>query len=188
MANIAANYLICGKQAERLGTDHASIVPYGCLRTKDGMMAIAAGNDRQFLGLVKCLGLHERARDVRFGSNAARVEDQEVLIKQLEGVTTEQIAGSDKFAFAPVNNMKQVMSDPQVLHTDMILEMDHPSAEKIKLPGVPVKFTGGKTQNHSPPPILSQHTEIILRDILRQSNGEIQSLSSYRVVGETNQS
>ncbi len=73
MVNIASNYLVCGQEASRLGTDHASIVPYGCYKAKDGMLVIGAEYDRQFQGLVKCLGVEDIALDPRFRTNEARV-------------------------------------------------------------------------------------------------------------------
>jgi succinate--hydroxymethylglutarate CoA-transferase len=169
MANIASNYLNCGQEAERLGTDHASIVPYGCLKVKDGMIAIGAGNDRQFLGLLRCLGIPHLASDDRFKTNAMRVNNREELRGLLENVlgsktknewiaAFETVEESDRFAFAPVNNMEQVFSDPQVLHRKMVLEMDHPTAGKIKLPGVPIKFPELESRLHYAPPTLGQHT------------------------------
>lgn len=193
MANIAANYLVCGKEAERLGTDHASIVPYGCIRTKDGMIALAAGNDAQFCGLLKCLGLAHLQSDPRFVTNAARVANREALIEVIEAVSKTQkssdwisafdaIQGKDKFAFAPVNNMQQVFNDPQVLHRNMVLEMSHGSAGPIKLPGVPVKFPGNDKTNHNPPPILGEHTDDVLRNILQISEDDFAKLQSQGVV------
>lgn len=193
MANIAANYLVCGQEAKRLGTDHASIVPYGCVKTKDGMMALAAGNDTQFQGLLKCLNLSHLTSDPRFETNAARVANREILISELEAVLKTRnssdwisvfdvIQGKDKFAFAPVNNMEQVFSDPQVIHRNMILEMDHPSAGQIKLAGVPVKFPGIDKDRHDPPPMLGEHTEEVLRDVLRMSSRHIAQLQKREVV------
>jgi succinate--hydroxymethylglutarate CoA-transferase len=45
--NIASNYLIAGKEAQRHGTAHPSIVPYQVFACKDGYIMIGAGNDKQ---------------------------------------------------------------------------------------------------------------------------------------------
>lgn len=194
MVNIASNYLIAGQDSQRLGTGHASIVPYGCVRTRDGMMALAAGNDKQFEGLCECLGLRHLSSDDRFKSNSARVKNRDHLIASLESVTTRKsasewidifnrIEGSDKFAFAPVNNMKQVFQDPQVLHRNMVLEVDHLTAGRIKLPGVPFKFPDfPANEGHTAPPVLGQHSREVLESVLGYSENEIQKLINDKVV------
>lgn len=177
MANIAANYLIAGQEAERLGTDHASIVPYGCLKAQNGMIAIGAGNDKQFYGLAKCLGIPEIAGDVRFSTNASRVKNRIDLITRLEDrlrdrtkeewmTLFDQVPETERFAFAPVNTMRQVFEDPQVLHRRMVVEVSHRTAGHIKVPGPAVKFPGFEMNPLTPPPVLGEHTDEVLERFL----------------------
>ena len=198
MSNIASNWLIGGQESKRLGTDHASIVPYGCVKTKDGMIGLAAGNDTQFRGLCKFLGLTHLGTDPKFGTNANRVQNRDELISALEKVLTtkpttewirlfDQIADRDKFAYAPVNSMEQVFTDPQVLHRNMIVEVDHATAGKIKLPGVPVKFpdlTGAAGEIRYPPPVIGQHSRAVLQEVLGMSDEAIGKLIDDGVVYE----
>jgi succinate--hydroxymethylglutarate CoA-transferase len=158
------------------------------------MLALAAGNDKQFEGLCKCLNLAELSSDSRFRTNAARVNNREALISALEEVTMtktasewiavfDNISGGDKFAYAPVNNMKQVFEDPQVLHRKMVLEVDHPTAGRIKLPGVPVKFPEfNDDSGHMAPPLLGQHTAEVLESVLKLSPAQIKQLVDDKVV------
>jgi succinate--hydroxymethylglutarate CoA-transferase len=194
MSNVASNWLIANQESQRLGTEHPSIVPYGTYRTMDGRIAIAAGNDRQFQALCRCLGIPEIAEDVRFKTNSDRVINKHACIEALENVFKtrpscewisqfDKLTGEKKFAFAPVNNMEQVFSDPQVIHRDMILECEHATAGRIRLPGVPIKFSQTEsTQVRYSPPVLGQHTREILTTLLGMSDSDVDELVENRIV------
>ena len=191
MSNVASNWLIGNQESQRLGTDHPSIVPYGTVKTKDGRIAIAAGNDAQFRGLCKCLGI-DYTEDFR--TNADRVKNRVRCIESIERITRTRNTADwieifekvqeGKFAFAPVNNMQQVFSDPQVLYRKMIVECEHKTAGKIRLPGLPVKFPL-RDQNQSvrlPPPVLGEHTIPVLQEVLGLDSKTIKSLIDDNVV------
>jgi succinate--hydroxymethylglutarate CoA-transferase len=194
MANLASNWLIGGQEAKRLGTDHASIVPYGCVKTRNGVMALAAGNDSQFDGLCRVLGIPEISLDERFRTNANRVANRDVLIHKIEKITSTRSTSEwmkffdeaeKKFAYAPVNSMKEVFEDPQVIHRNMVVEVEHSSAGRIKLPGVPVKFpelTGQAGEIRFPPPVLGEHSREILREVLKMHEDRINELIANNVV------
>ena len=84
MANQASSYLTTGKPPGRMGNRHPSIAPYETLRCRDGLLAVACGNDRQFRRLAAMLEIPEAASDERFATNAARVENREALVALLE--------------------------------------------------------------------------------------------------------
>jgi len=195
MSNVASNWLIGHQESVRLGTDHASIVPYGTVKTRDGRMAIAAGNDKQFIGLCKILKIPHN--DPRFTSNANRVANRDACIENLEMVlstktTAEWIAQFDceltddekKFAYAPVNNMEQLFSDPQVLHRNMVVECEHKTAGKVRIPGIPIKFPEIVDSGfvRLPPPVLGQHTHEVLREVLGLAEEEITRLDNSGVI------
>jgi succinate--hydroxymethylglutarate CoA-transferase len=191
MSNVASNWLIGNQESQRLGTDHPSIVPYGTVKTKDGRIAIAAGNDSQFRGLCKCLNI---PYEEKFKTNADRVKNRNACIESIESVTRSRTTKDwidiferveeGKFAFAPVNNMQQVFSDPQVLHRNMVLECEHKTAGKIRLPGIPVKFPL-RDQTKSvrlPPPLLGEHTVPVLQEVLGFGTEDIQELIDAKIV------
>src|SRR5262247_4335573 len=84
LVNVAANYLIAGKDGGRYGNGHPSIVPYTTYRAADGMMAIGIGNEAQFAKCAPVLGHPEWAQDERFGSNRARVENRELVDRLID--------------------------------------------------------------------------------------------------------
>jgi crotonobetainyl-CoA:carnitine CoA-transferase CaiB-like acyl-CoA transferase len=78
----------------------------------------------------------------------------------------------------PINTVDQVFENPQVLHRGMVQEVEHPTAGKVKLVGIPVKFTATPGEIRLPPPLLGQHTEEVLRDLLGLGAAEIETLRS----------
>lgn len=84
LANQASSYLTTGTAPQTMGNRHPSIAPYETLAAKDGQLAVACGNDRQFALLTDSLGIPHTARDQRFATNPARVEHRDDLVRVLE--------------------------------------------------------------------------------------------------------
>jgi crotonobetainyl-CoA:carnitine CoA-transferase CaiB-like acyl-CoA transferase len=85
LANHSSSYLATGRAPARLGNQHPSIAPYETLRCKDGLLAVACGNDRQFRRFAEALGDPGLADDPRFAANPTRVQHREALVGALEG-------------------------------------------------------------------------------------------------------
>ncbi|KAJ3381991.1 hypothetical protein HDU84_004715 [Entophlyctis sp. JEL0112] len=188
LANVAHAYLIGGVEGTRLGTEHASIVPYQAFPTHDGHIVIGAGNDGQFKKFVKAIGCPELADIPDFQSNEKRVENRKSLIDKLS-VILQTRSTRDWLAIlkpiglpcGPVNTISQTFAHPQVLHRQMVEVVDHPTAGKIKLVGIPVKFSNTIPTIRMPPPLLGQHTDEILEE-LDYSKGDIAQLRHDKVV------
>ncbi len=84
LVNQAQGFLETGRPPGRMGNRHPSIAPYETLRCRDGLLAVACGNDGQFARLAAVLGAPELAEDERFATNAARVGHREELVAALE--------------------------------------------------------------------------------------------------------
>ncbi|XP_074431701.1 succinyl-CoA:glutarate CoA-transferase isoform X3 [Larus michahellis] len=142
LTHVAANYLNFKIEAKRWGTAHGSIVPYQAFKTKDGYIVVGAGNDQQFVTVCKILNLPEVSKDSRYKTNTLRVQNRKELIDILsmrfsEKATIEwlQLFEGSGVPYGPINNMQQVFSDPQVLHNELVMEMNHPTAGRIAVPG-----------------------------------------------------
>nr|XP_015210071.1 PREDICTED: succinate--hydroxymethylglutarate CoA-transferase isoform X2 [Lepisosteus oculatus] len=183
LTHIAANYLNGGKEARRWGTAHESIVPYQAFKTQDGYIIVAAGNNHQFVKVCKILNLQNLAEDPKYKTNNLRVQNRRELLKILserfsEKKTAEwlQMFEGTGVPYGPINSIQQVFSDPQVIHNDLIMEMNHPSAGKIAVPGPAVRFGDFKTTNPKPPPLTGQHTVEILKHNLGYTDDYIKEL------------
>jgi succinate--hydroxymethylglutarate CoA-transferase len=190
LANIASNYLVCNQISKPMGTAHTSIVPYQAFQTYNGHIIVGALNDQQFERLCKTLGKPELSQDEHFITNKERVKNRKILLPVLKEIfkkkTTEewlQELEKSKIPCGPINTMKEVFNDPQVLARGMLQEINHPTIGKLKLTGIPVKFSETKASIRLPPPLLCEHTEEILKNVLGYSNEKILKLKEIEAIG-----
>jgi crotonobetainyl-CoA:carnitine CoA-transferase CaiB-like acyl-CoA transferase len=124
LANQASNFLMAQQVAQRIGSLHPNIAPYGeIFETLDGqLLTFAIGSDQHFVKLVSYLGLNELAKDPRFCSNMERVKNREVLFNYIASVismkTCSQIISSLLELNVPVAKIKaidEVFADPKAL-------------------------------------------------------------------------
>jgi succinate--hydroxymethylglutarate CoA-transferase len=167
----------------------ATIVPYKSFRTKDGDILLGGGNDRLYGIICDVLGRPEWKTDAKFVVNSTRVANRDELESLIEKVTQEKTTAEwlesfegSGLPYAAVNDVQDTLSHKHVVARDMIKEMDHEFCGPIKLVNTPVKYSGSKPSIRSPPPILGQHTDEILRDILSMSEIEIRALKSEGAV------
>lgn len=188
LANVGGNYLASGRRPARYGNGHPNIVPYGPFPTQDGWIAIAAGNDRQWKDLCALAGWDDLAADPAYATNPGRVENRRALIAILEERFQQRTTAEwDKALLevnlpcGPINSIDQVFADPQVLARDMLVELSHTTAGKIKVAGSPLKLSRTPVRLEQPPPTLGQHTDSVLAD-LGYSQEEISRLRAQGIV------
>lgn len=192
LANMGSNYLNSGKAPKRQGNAHQNIVPYQTFATSDGHIIIAAGNDGQYRKLVQVGGLPELAVDERFISNPLRVQNRDVLVPLLaqmmlqkskkEWITLLETAG---VPCGPINTLDEVFEHEQVLARKMCVPVSHPSSNHLQLVASPMKLSATPVLNHVAPPLLGQHTQQILSDLLQYSPEKIESLHKLAVIGKS---
>jgi crotonobetainyl-CoA:carnitine CoA-transferase CaiB-like acyl-CoA transferase len=170
LINAASNYLVAGEVPQPQGSAHGSIVPYQAFRAADGYIVIGAANDKLFQKLCLALAHPEWASDERFRTNAERVKNREALISliedalQAESVATwEPLLAQAGIAVGPVNRMDQVFQDPQVMHSQQVVSLAHPTAGDVRLVGPAVNYSLTPAEITSPPPLLGEHTQEIIQ-------------------------
>jgi len=186
LANVGSNYLISGQLPRRFGNAHPNIVPYEPFMAGDGVyIALAVGNDPQWRKLCKLAGIEELAEDPRFATNAARVNHREDLIpiiqkKMLDRPAEEwlQVLDENKIPCGPINTLDKVFSDPQVLAREMVADVPHPTAESFKMVASPMKFTETPCEITRHPPLLGEHTDEVLKEMLDFDEERIASLKA----------
>jgi crotonobetainyl-CoA:carnitine CoA-transferase CaiB-like acyl-CoA transferase len=171
-----ASYLYTGQLSPRATSGIASAyagAPLGIYPTKDGWLALSM----QPLGrLAELLGVEDYA-----GVDSSNVIEQRDEVKRrLEQATRtrttqewlDHLLAHDVWC-APVNDLDRVVDDPQVLHNDILITLDHPTAGPIRVVGAPVRFSGTPSSVRSMPPALGQHTAAILHDVLGMTDDDI---------------
>ena len=188
--NLSSTYLISGKIPQRMGLAHATIVPYQGFKTKDEeYILVAVTSEKMWEEFCYLMGIPEFIHDPRFDVNKKRVINRDELIPMLE----EKIAARDSdewlSAFKKVNipcgrvnTMDRVFNHPQIKPRNMVVEVKHPTADKIKLVGIPVKYSETPGSIRLPPPLLGEHTEDILSDLLGYSHEGIDELRREGIV------
>jgi len=189
LANQNLNYLVSGEAPTRLGNAHPNITPYDAFRTADGDMILAIGNDNQYARFCRAAGLAALIDDARFRDNPTRVANRAELKRLIaEAVvartTAEWIATLEPLGVpcGPINRLDQVFADPQVVHRGMRVEVPHPLAGTLPLVANPIRFSRTPIRYEQPPPLLGQHTEEILREVLGKSPEEIARLRGLGVI------
>ncbi|MDH4150844.1 MAG: CoA transferase [Betaproteobacteria bacterium] len=189
LANQAMNYLATGEAPGRLGNAHPNIVPYQTFHTSDGDIILACGNDNLFNKFCEIAGCKALAQDPRFVTNAKRVENRVEITAQLNAVfmqrtTREWVDLLEQAGVpnGPINNLQQVFDEPQVKARGVRIEMEHPTAGKVPLVASPMRFSATPVEYKLPPPTLGQHTEEILRDVLKLDDAAIAGLRAGKIV------
>lgn len=189
LINAGSNYLVGGKVPGRWGNAHPTIVPYQSFQTADSFLVLGAASEAIWKRLCPALGRGELADDPRFAKNADRVEHRQELVALLGEIFLTRTTAAWVAALteadvpcAPVQTIDQVFAAPQVLHRDMLVEIDHPTAGTVRLAGIPVKFSATPASVRLPPPLLGQHSEDVLSSWLGMSIEEIEQLKRKSVL------
>ena len=189
LINVGVNYLNAHEEASRWGTEHVSIVPYAAFKTKNGFFTIGAGSDSQFKELCETLKVPELATDPKFVSNQQRVKHRDelktILTKIFEAHTNEhwkKVFEHAGFPFGPVNNMQEVFNDPHVKEIGIVKTLPHSVAGDVKVVGPPVVYSDSANTARSAPPTLGQHTDEVLKIVLKYDEQKIRDLRSKKIV------
>lgn len=190
LAGLASNYLVHGQHHDkvpgRMGNAHINVVPYQVFEVAphtDGSadyMILAVGNDGQFKRFCQVANRMELAEDARFILNADRVRNRDILVPMLADVmrTRDKSAWLEALHTAhvpcgPVNNIAEVFADPHVQSRGMVDTWAHPKQPHLELVASPIKLSQTPVQHRYPPPLVGQHTDEVLHEVLGWNDSQI---------------
>ena len=199
LANLGANYLVSGqkegKAPGRAGNAHQNIVPYQVFEvapTPEGQkdyLILAVGNDGQYAKFCAVAGRPDLASDERFVKNADRVRHRATLVPMLESIFKQRSKAdwlsaleAAKVPCGAINNLAEVFADPHVRSRDMVTTWDHPTGGSVELVSSPIKLSGTPVRRDLPPPLLGQHTDEVLREILHLSEDDLAQLRDNHII------
>jgi formyl-CoA transferase len=189
LINVGSNYLVGGKVPSRWGNAHPNIVPYQSFQTADGYLVIGVASEVIWKRFCEAIAQKNLINDPRFTDNSKRVENRSELIALLSEIFLQRrndawfkLLTDAEVPCAPVQTIDQVFEAPQVLQRDMLIEIDHPTAGRVRMAGIPVKFSVTPAAVRLPPPMLGEHNETILKSWLGLSADSIDELKKEKVI------
>jgi len=185
---MATMQTLSGVNPEPIGNAHFVHVPYNSFTTQNGFVVIAVITDAFWQELLNIVDI-DNLRKEEFKSSTGRLQNQKFieseLNKKLSTETSEHwinALNSVKVPCAPINSFSQALSDEQVIHRNMVVEVEHPDGGKVKMPGNPIKLSYTDEDSFSPPPHLGQHTKETLIEWCNYSESEIEELIKKKVI------
>lgn len=191
LANQGMNYLATSENPKRLGNQHPNIVPYQVMPSSDGYFVLSVGNDPTFERFCEAAEAKELLDDVRFATAVERVRNRDVVTERLNEITqahnTDWWIGrleAAKVGCGRINQLEDVFDDPQVKARDMVVEMAHPATggKPAKLIASPLKLSETPVSYRRPPPMLGEHTDEVLGEMLGLDTAAVSKLRDDGVV------
>ncbi|MBM7561692.1 CaiB/BaiF CoA transferase family protein [Fusibacter tunisiensis] len=189
LENAIARYVVTGSVPKPSGNKHASIVPFEPFHTSDSQIVVAVGNDQIWKRFCQVADLEDIMALEKFATNPERHNHYQELrpkiAEKMKEKTTKEwqkILDDAGVPNGPINHIDEVLEDAQVKARDMIIEVEHPKAGKLKMPGVAIKLSETPGEIHSPAPILGEHSSEMLKKFLNYTDEEIEALHAEGVL------
>jgi crotonobetainyl-CoA:carnitine CoA-transferase CaiB-like acyl-CoA transferase len=179
--NLGERYTVGGEILTRAGNVSFSGSSSGVYPTSDGHVAIAAGaSDAVWRRFCEIIGRVDLTRDPGFATAAARRDRRDQIAALIQGWTSQRpkaevvrTLATGGVPAAPVNNVAEMVADPQVRAREMFLELDHPTYGPLKTTGTPLKLseTPGRVRWLAPQP--GEHNEEVFVGLLGHSRDDL---------------
>ncbi len=189
LANQAMNWLVGGQIPKRMGNAHPSISPYQTFPASDGYMILAVGNDGQFIKFCDAVGLSELPELPEYATNAARVINRDVLIdivstKLRTQTRTHWLDLLEPLGVpcGPINNVDEVFADKQAVARGLVTQLPHATLGTVPSVTNPIRMDGQPAMSEAGPPVLGQHSEEVLKQMLGMDDAKIQTLIENNII------
>jgi crotonobetainyl-CoA:carnitine CoA-transferase CaiB-like acyl-CoA transferase len=189
LINYSVAVLDGGAQVAPLGSGHPQLVPYQAFPTLDGFVVVATGTNKTYRAFCEAIGRPDLGSDPRFASNESRVRNRTAIVAELARVFTTRSTG-DWIALlemadipcAPVHDLDTAYAELRETSPDMVHSIAHPALGSLTQLGVPFRFSNCGGDIRRPPPMLGEHTEEVLQEILGRKTEDIAALRQRKVV------
>jgi formyl-CoA transferase/CoA:oxalate CoA-transferase len=190
LGSMIGAYFADGEAPAPMGTAYKALLPYQTFRTKTRDLALAVGSEKLWKVFCPVIGRPDMTDDPRYRTNADRVKNRDSLIQALQDVFStrtyeewEAVLLAAGVPMGAINSIGQVVEHPQVAARGTLVEMDHPRAGKVKMVGAPVRLSKTPGSVRTPAPMLGEHTDEVLRDLLGLGKDEITDLRNAGALG-----
>ncbi len=179
---MATMYFLSGEDPCPIGNSHFVHVPYNTFGTSDGFIVIAVVSDNFWQNLKQVVNCPE-FEDPKYDTQPGRWQDRDLINERLNTLLGENTSAywlqrleDLRVPCAPVNRFSQALSDPQILHRNMVVDLKHPGGKSTKGPGNPIKLSRSNEESFSAAPLVGQHTQQILSALLEYDAQKIERL------------
>lgn len=178
-----------GEDPQPQGSQHHNLVPYGVFPAADGAIIVACLTNSFWDRICKALGKPEATADPRFDTIQKRRDSREAVNAMVSEFTSQKsveelvdLFTEHQVPHAPILGIQEALSQPQAVAREMVVETEHKTLGKIPIVNRPIKFPGSEQPVPTAPPVLGQHTDEILKDVLGLSEERIEQLRKENVV------
>ncbi len=179
---MATMYFLSGEDPYPIGNSHFVHVPYDTFRTADGFIVIAVITDNFWQNLKTVVNCPDFESE-KYDGQPGRWEDRHMINAKLNEILEQQPTAhwleqleARRIPCAPVNRFSQALSDPQVLHRNMVIDLEHPDGKATKGPGNPIKLSRTDEDSYTPAPHVGQDTDPVLTSLLGYDEAHIAAL------------
>ncbi len=189
LSHRGVQYLISGKTSPRRGNVGGGGSPSQAFRCSDGQIVLTVGNDLQWRRFCEAIGDPGLATDPRYTSATSRIENREMLTPMLESKFAtntkaywlDVLAGAD-IPSGPVNELDEVFADSQVRERGMVVPVAHSVLASLSLIANPIRFSDTPLTRYDAPPMLGEHTDAVLRELIGCTDEEIRALRKAKAI------
>ncbi len=171
------------------GSEHPNLVPYGSFPAKDGAIIIACLTNSFWERIAAALGAPGLVEDPRFATIQQRRDHRGLVNALIADFTRErsmaelaELFTRHEVPHAPILGVQAALAQPQAVARGMVVETEHVALGKIPMVNRAIKFPGAAQPAPAAPPVLGQHTDAILRDILGLTPAQIDGLRALKIV------
>jgi len=189
LENAVVRYTATGEAPTRIGSRHPSIAPFDVFETKDSWVVIGIGNDSLWERFCKIIHKEELIDDPLYKTNDLRSKNYDQLkpiitawTKQESSQKTVELLSKAGVPVGEVNTMDKIIRDPNIQMRKMLIQMNHPIAGKVTVANSPIRLSKSTYDKINPAPLLGEHTQEVLENILSLSKKEIRELKESRII------
>ena len=187
--NACARYFATGEIAKPMGARHPVMTPLQVFPSQDGYVILGLATDEQWQRFCRHIGRQDLAEDGRFQTNTLRTENhaalESILTEIVKTKTTDQWVHDmeeNGFVGGPINTIDRLVRDPQIVTRGMVAEAEHKRLGRLKVVGSPLNLSRTPVEIHTASPDLGEHTEEVMKQVLKLSKREIASLRKKKVI------
>ncbi|MEO7246815.1 MAG: CaiB/BaiF CoA-transferase family protein, partial [Novosphingobium sp.] len=178
-----------GEDPQPQGSQHAYLVPYGIFPASDGSIVIACLTSAFWAKTCMALGMDDWAHDPRFTSVEGRCDAREAINARISATTSQRAMADLQALFtahgvphAPILSVLDALHSPQSQARGVVVEAEHETLGTIPLVNRPIRFADADQAPVTAPPVLGEHTDEILGDLLGLDAARIAELRAAGTV------